>query len=1025
MKWVVIALAGLSMTFAAGRARGDDAPEKPPVTITLRPAAAPVPALRYRLLPPRHELVPGNAAIFYHRAVERLIEINLQVQLQETRQKGAQPPRPSQEAAMSWLRMPIAELPRAEIRNYLAIYDFCLSEVELGSIREVCDWEYYHRPVGYTFLISELQNMRPLIRLIVLKARLEIAEGRYDSAVHWLRTGFAVADHLTRAPIMIPMLIGCAGVNLLSGPLRDLSQAPGSPNLYWAIANLPRPLIDVRPSLDGEQVVLEQDFPELSQLDSGPWTLERSRAFSDDIINRFSRYLNDWIRLSRSSEHGAVESLGDRLVFASIIGRSYPGAKRRLIEKGRLAATVEAMPAVQVVALDSYLLYQEARDEIFKWGGLPYAQASAGMTHSASIPGIGWPALKDGIPFGMLLPAIQAGVQASALTQREIDAVQIFEAIRLLAAKNGGKLPPNLDALSEAPVPADPVTGKPYEYSIGGDSATLVAPAPAGQTNNPYLVLKYIVKLSPAVSLRESTPRNDDMMRTLPRSLPLVLALAATGVAVSADDPRPAAISPFLDAAVAAVARLDLAKVDADRLVHLWVAQRDQADGLAKLAAPVLDGLRKAGAKELYILFGLPGSNRSFTSLPPVVVPLEQGADAKAIGELLCGQGLVKGVAWETCATVHNAVFAGTREELERARRTDNPARPELAEALAGLGDTVAEVVVMPSPDARRVLEEIVPTVPAELGGAPVAAFTRGIPWAAAGLTADREPRIQVIVRGKDAAALRAVEQLGQGVRKIALASPLIAKNVPGFANIIDGLKPEVGPDRITLTLDPEKAAVAARAILLPARQSAARQDCMTNLKQIGLALHNYHSVHNSFPPAYSTDAAGKPLLSWRVLILPYLEQDTLFKEFHLDEPWDSPHNRPLIDRLPAVYRCAGLGDNPPPAGKTTYLTPRGEATIFPGATGTDIKSITDGTSCTIFVVDVPNDRAVTWSKPDDWEIATGVDPKVLLGRHNGGTNVLFADGSVQYFRDTISVETLKKLLTLNGGEVVPWDEAP
>ena len=93
-------------------------------------------------------------------------------------------------------------------------------------------------------------------------------------------------------------------------------------------------------------------------------------------------------------------------------------------------------------------------------------------------------------------------------------------------------------------------------------------------------------------------------------------------------------------------------------------------------------------------------------------------------------------------------------------------------------------------------------------------------------------------------------------------------------------------------------------ALTAPFAENAARSQCINNLKQIGLAMHNYHAMHKTFPPAYTVDKAGKPLLSWRVLILPYLEQDALYKEFHLDEPWDSEHNRALIDRMPATYRC-------------------------------------------------------------------------------------------------------------------------
>ncbi len=97
-------------------------------------------------------------------------------------------------------------------------------------------------------------------------------------------------------------------------------------------------------------------------------------------------------------------------------------------------------------------------------------------------------------------------------------------------------------------------------------------------------------------------------------------------------------------------------------------------------------------------------------------------------------------------------------------------------------------------------------------------------------------------------------------------------------------------------------------ALLLPAvqavREAARRAQCTNNLKQIGLALHNYHSATNGFPAAAITSKDGKPLLSWRVAILPFIEQQNLYNEFHLDEAWDSPHNKALIARMPKTYLC-------------------------------------------------------------------------------------------------------------------------
>ena len=114
--------------------------------------------------------------------------------------------------------------------------------------------------------------------------------------------------------------------------------------------------------------------------------------------------------------------------------------------------------------------------------------------------------------------------------------------------------------------------------------------------------------------------------------------------------------------------------------------------------------------------------------------------------------------------------------------------------------------------------------------------------------------------------------------------------------------KPTVAENRVTLAVDAHQAAALADALLRPARMAAARTDCINNLKQIGLALHNYHTKHDTFPPAYSRGKDGKPLLSWRVLVLPFLGEQALYDQFHLDEAWDSPHNRTLISKMPAAY---------------------------------------------------------------------------------------------------------------------------
>ena len=203
-----------------------------------------------------------------------------------------------------------------------------------------------------------------------------------------------------------------------------------------------------------------------------------------------------------------------------------------------------------------------------------------------------------------------------------------------------------------------------------------------------------------------------------------------------------------------------------------WLPTRSRPARWPRQLAPWFAALRKAGAKELYVLGILPDVIEPVDSPFPIIVPLGEGADAKAIGQLLCGGGSVKGpVTWPTCATIHNAVFAGTNEALERVRQLKPVERPELAAAFAALGDTGAEFVLTPSADTRRVVEEMLPILPKELGGGPITTVTRGLLWTAAGLTGSRAA-FQLVVQAKDAESAQSLNALGKSLIQYLRQSP-------------------------------------------------------------------------------------------------------------------------------------------------------------------------------------------------------------------------------------------------------------
>jgi type II secretory pathway pseudopilin PulG len=208
-------------------------------------------------------------------------------------------------------------------------------------------------------------------------------------------------------------------------------------------------------------------------------------------------------------------------------------------------------------------------------------------------------------------------------------------------------------------------------------------------------------------------------------------------------------------------------------------------------------------------------------------------------------------------------------------------------------------------------------------------------------------------------------------------------------------------------------------ALLLPAiqaaREAARRTQSMNNMKQLMLSLLNYHDAKKTLPAnaIYSSD--GKPLLSWRVAILPYLEEDTLYKEFHLDEPWDSPHNKPLVLRMPEVFKNSGFDLG---SGRTNYLAAVGEHCVFDGSDkGTKLRQITDGLSQTIVLLEADSDQAAEWTKPQDWNYVTDHPTSGLGHLRPGGWLTALADGEVLFISNEIDAQQLKAMFTKDGHE--------
>jgi hypothetical protein len=198
------------------------------------------------------------------------------------------------------------------------------------------------------------------------------------------------------------------------------------------------------------------------------------------------------------------------------------------------------------------------------------------------------------------------------------------------------------------------------------------------------------------------------------------------------------------------------------------------------------------------------------------------------------------------------------------------------------------------------------------------------------------------------------------------------------------------------------------------------------DLRQIGAALHRFHDDYGAFPAGYA-DKDGKPGLSWRVAILPYIEQDTLFRQFKLDEPWDSEHNKALISKMPAMFAPPRTNTNGYTfyrgfTGPNTWLPPQ-QQPGRPGQALLGVKrtQISDGTSTTILIAEAHD--PVIWTKPDELVFDPNNLPKLGGSVFKSGTHVGLADGSVRFLRQTVSPKTLANAIQINDGNFVNFDE--
>jgi hypothetical protein len=443
---------------------------EPKVTIIrlkVDPAAEPRPALKYSLITRVSERKPGNAAPFYYRAVLAFAQANA-----SSNRAGGK----SLDAQLSdWMATPIEKFPVAEVKQVIERHSGVLEDLATAASREECDWDWRVQDMegtkSFQFLLPEIQESRGLARLLAVKARLEIAEHRYDDAIETLRIGNQLASAVAKNPFVITGLVGVAILATLEDQVHALMDAPGSPNLYWALTELPRPQIDLRPSIEFELSFPFRVFPWLKSPET---TLHSPEQWAEIVTKGVQAALSLDTPDNRSTPHWEAQLMATALAL-----RSYTRAKQELIASGYDRSKIEKMPVGQVLAIREAALCRQVPDEIRKWTLIPIAEglrrahaAERQLMREHYISPIA--SSRETLPFlGLMLPATPAAYDAMVRREVSLAADRVIEALRMQAAHDGGKLPASLAEITVVPVPNNPRTGQPFPYRLDGNRATL------------------------------------------------------------------------------------------------------------------------------------------------------------------------------------------------------------------------------------------------------------------------------------------------------------------------------------------------------------------------------------------------------------------------------------------------------------------------------------------------------------------------------------------------------------------------
>lgn len=407
------------------------------IRLSVQPMPAPKPALRYLLLPELQEMTPGNPIPNYLRAS---LDQDFTAE-RETLNRSA------------------------------------LRQADRAARMDKPDWQILIplKRDGIGLLLPDVQKLRMLAAALQERFHEEVVQHRFDDALRTAKTMFALSRHMGEHPTLIGGLVGVAIASITIGPLEEMMEQPGCPNLYWALTNLPYPLISFSKGLEGERTMLQ-------------WLvrgLDDREPMSKEQLEKLISYLDGLFKQNGIADK-KVLPMRAWIDARTRDEKSVQAARSRLIEYGISEERVRRFPADQVILLDARCQHELHRDEAMKLMNLPTWEFESRF-HQLK------PA-KDESIFDLLIPTLEKIRRAQGRLEQRIALLRCVEAIRLYAAEHEGKFPDKLSDLN-VPVPNDPFTGKPFRYEAVQGTAHLRGTPPHGAENMPPYNLHYEITL--------------------------------------------------------------------------------------------------------------------------------------------------------------------------------------------------------------------------------------------------------------------------------------------------------------------------------------------------------------------------------------------------------------------------------------------------------------------------------------------------------------------------------------------------